>query len=115
MYTALLVVTIMLTGALAMSVILSRQIPATAELLHSERAFYAARSGSEQALFMRIVQDSEADTVAIPAGQSVEYDLGDNATYSGTLSLSSLGRPCGLFVGEYRTLIRRINQVDPSC
>lgn len=77
-YMALIIVTILVSSALLLSFVLVRQIRETSDALASERAFFAANSGIEQAL-------SELDDFANPftgelAGV-IEYDNGQQAAY----------------------------------
>lgn len=110
-YTAVIVVTIMLSGALAMGTILSRQIPATAQLLDAERAFYAANGGREQGFFIIAKQGNSAGQVL---NQRINYSNSD-AVYTGKLQLKTItigGKPidfpCGIIEGTFNSLKRRI-------
>lgn len=50
-YIAILMVTVLLSGALVFSSILSRQARFASNIVHNERAFYAADSGIEATLY----------------------------------------------------------------
>lgn len=116
-YTALIVVTIMLSGALAMSTILSRQIPATAELLNTERAFYAVQSGREAAFFVVAKQHVFTDFgYSFPVNEVLKYSAGDEATYASVGDLTALRGPrlCGTIEGVYGQLKRRLEFSTPA-
>lgn len=76
-YIALLVALLILSSALILSRVLNVQLRLTQDVISAERAFYAANSGVEQALFELI--QNETDEITLEG--DVEYPEG-NATYT---------------------------------
>ena len=132
-FTALIMVTIMLSGAIALGVILSQQIPSTFELLHSEQAFYAASSGTEQA-FYEIIHNGATDDDGVPGiliepgDETIHYDGGDALYYGQIVALQNCpapgdpdfrescrnGAPCGVITGSARGINRRLARGAPE-
>lgn len=72
-FTALIVMTIMIASALALNGLLSRQARLSQEIVAAERAFYGANSGLEQALYQRF-QANENVIPDNPIKGTITYD-----------------------------------------
>ena len=118
-YIALMMLSIMLSGALLYSLILARQIRATGAAVDSERAFYAANTGLEHSLYLVTRQfqeniDSVTGTVVYPVvpGEVAESE----ATYEAQGSYNvTTGTVCLHSRGNYRVQRRNIELTDPGC
>lgn len=86
-YTALIVVGMMVSGAIALGIILSQQIPRTYELQASERSFYAAVAGREQALFLYVKRGSSD----IILDETITYTDGNHSVYKGKIANRNIG------------------------
>lgn len=115
-YIALLVALLMLSAALVLSGVLSAQLRFTQDVVSSERAFYAANSGVEEALYQLVQQ-----TIAGQPGQvlmndgMIEYD-DTTATYkvdAKTVAEGPNAQACISSVGEHGGDQRRI-KLGPS-
>ncbi len=128
-FTALIMVTIMLSGAMALGVILSLQIPATFGLQHSEQAFYAASSGTEQ-VFFDLSHGGVTDVLIEREFEYIPYADGDQVQFYGQIvSLQGCttdeddsnysrscvdGSPCGVINGEASGIQRRLARGVPE-
>ena len=112
-YVALLVVIILSSAAIVLSGTLAVQLRLVTDIISSERAFYAANSGVEEALFQLIKQNRQGESgpVEITEGEVI-YSNADIATYetSADTALQSDGRalPCIVSTGEHSGEQRRI-------
>lgn len=81
-YITLLMIAVITSGAITMSGILSKQLRFAEDLTTSERAFYAANSGVEQALYAleQKRQDNDFSPLDTIEG-TVDYEQGERATY----------------------------------
>lgn len=107
-YIALIIALLILSSALILSRVLSVQLRLTQDVISTERAFYAANSGVEEALFELIQND--AGEITIEEGL-VEYDEGD-ATYEVQAHTHVQGPDavaCISSLGEHAGDQRRIN------
>lgn len=126
-YISVMLLTIMLSGVLVMSLILSRQIRATRNVLTTERAAYAAHSGLEDCLsFVQLWTTEEGEVKECDSGTDRDYDKdgqidstlnhiyysGKYATYVG----SGKPEPCIWDVlGNYDGLERRMGLGEEDC
>jgi len=85
-FTSLLVVTIMLSGAIALGIILSQQIPVTLELQNSEQAFYGALSGTEHAFF-ELIHNGATEVLIEPGDEIIPYNDAEDVQYFGEFVL----------------------------
>jgi len=88
-YIAILMVTVLLSGALVFSSILSRQARMASNIVNNERAFYAAGSGIEATLYdLKNKIDSGDKSVSRMKGEILYGN--DKATFTseGVLSIS---------------------------
>ncbi len=121
-YLMLLILLIVTSSAIAISSVLSRQLRLTERNIDSERAFYAANSGVEEALFLLVQQNEaggsgviEVTDGQVPYGdQSASYDARARLIVTEDLQQSL---PCivssGEYGGEFRRL--RIQPGDEEC
>ena len=112
-FTSLIMVTIMLSGAIALGIILSQQIPATLELQFSERAFYAASSATELAFF-EIIHNGATGVRFDRDMHFIPYEDEDGAEYYGEIVPDGNGRPCGVMNGVSRGVRRRLARGTPE-
>src|SRR3989344_6516787 len=89
-YIAILMVTVLLSGALVFSSILSRQARMASNIVNNERAFYAAGSGIEATLYDLKNKIDLGDTSVSNVQSDISYDTG-KATFraKGVLSTSA--------------------------
>ena len=111
-YIALLVALLMLSAALVLTSVLTRQVRLTQNVVSSERAFYAANSGVEEALYQLVQQTlaGEQGNVSIADGE-IEYEDA-TATYSVEARTNIEGpsaQACISSLGEYQGDQRRIS------
>jgi hypothetical protein len=99
-YLALTIITIMISSALLLSVILITQLRSTEDIVESERAFYAANSGLERAFYELSLF---ATPGPIPLNETLSY--GDNipqAAFDGQAGYAADGiTPCVAVSGGY--------------
>lgn len=81
-YVALIMVTILLSGALLFSGVLARQARFSTNVVKNERAFYAADSGIEATLYDLKQKFDLGDTSVSSVSGEIEYSDQD-ATFSG--------------------------------
>jgi Tfp pilus assembly protein PilX len=117
-YTTFLMVFMITSSALLLSSVLSRQIRLSADIVASERAFYAANSGVEEALFHLVTLTSMEDAAGtIPNGEISYREV--SATYNTTYNLihplddagqedTSRVMPCIASNGRYQAQERSI-------
>lgn len=112
-YVALMVVTVLLSGALIFSGIITRQARLATNIVNNERAFYTADSGVEATLYDLKNKIDLGDTSVSHVSGDIEY-AGQKATFnaSGNLSTSadqSRTQACvgssGSFASESRQLV----------
>lgn len=104
---------IVVSSVLVTNTVLTRQIHLSREVAASERAFAAANSGYEQALFLLKATPGEE----IKGEGEVPYPEGA-ATYTFRARFYAIdGKrvPCVLSSGLYRTEIRRLFTGPPEC
>lgn len=112
-YIALLMLVIIVSTVLVTNTVLTRQIRLSREVGHSERAFAAANSGYEQALFLLNATPDQAIT---GEGQ-VDYPEGP-ATYTFRarfFEIQGTRVPCVLSSGVFRDETRRLFTGPPEC
>lgn len=129
-FIAILTVTLITSAAVILSSVLAIQIRTTEDIIASERAYYAATSGLEEALYTMILASEEGNEPEGEVLQSVEIVDGEvpyensSAQYDtrGQLILvdgpnGASGVPCINSEGEYEGLHRRIrlDQVAVDC
>jgi len=113
-FMALVIVFILMSSAILFNSILARQIRLSGEISSSERAFYAANTGFEKALF---------DIATLPdldfEGEGeVEYDNGETAEYkykAQAVERNDLRIPCVLSTGTHRNESRRLFSGPDDC
>lgn len=112
-YIALLMLVIIMSTVVVTNTVLVRQIGLSREVGHSERAFAAANSGYEQALFLlNATPDQE-----ITGGEKIDYPEGP-ATYTFRARFFEIdGKrvPCVLASGVFRDETRRLFTGPPEC
>jgi Tfp pilus assembly protein PilX len=118
-YIILLVLLIVTSSAIAVGSILSRQIRSTERNIESERAFYAANSGVEEALFLLVQQNEQGGPgeVEIEDGQVIYDDAQARYTVRARLVVSeSLTQsvPCIVSTGSYQGEVRRLRLQPPD-
>lgn len=112
-YIALMVVTVLLSGALIFSSILARQARFAANIVHNERAFYAADSGVEAALYDLKAKIDLGDTTKSRVTGEVSYKdakakfeaLGGLSTSADQLRTLACVTSSGSFGSETRQLV----------
>lgn len=111
---ALIMLIILISSVLVLSSILSRQLAVAEEVSSSERAFAAANSGLEKALYA-LVRENKAEADIIGEGE-IQYEgttgAGEPARYR--IERASLGQqadgqvPCVVSTGIFREELRRV-------
>jgi hypothetical protein len=114
-YTSLLVMTIMLAGAVVMGGLLARQIRLGRSVITTERAFYGAYSGLEQALY-EVVVNNKSD----PITGTVDYTnpdgtAADPVEYKSSASKLTNGQLCAFSSGQLGSDQRRVTLRGPGC
>lgn len=117
LYLTLVMGLLMLTATIFMSLILTRQLKATAAVEASERAFYAANTGLEEVLYL-LVQKGE-ERVSLDSVE-LSYDSSDKATYSTDGTEATINSDTGivcvpLVKGVYGGEERRITMMPADC
>ncbi|MEX1112186.1 MAG: hypothetical protein WEC84_01875 [Candidatus Andersenbacteria bacterium] len=124
-YVALLTVAIVTSSSLALSALLARQIQNTENIIESERAYYAATSGAEEALWVLVqnliegVPNGPLEPIegVVPYDNDIEatYTVGDAQLRPSDDGLRAL--PCVDSEGEYSGNQRRLvlDQVSVDC
>lgn len=99
-YMALTMLTLMVSSALIMSVVLINQLRFTRDVVESEQAFYAANSGLERGLYELSLF---ATPGPIPLTDGLPYGDGEtSAVYSGRAGYAADGiTPCIEMAGAY--------------
>lgn len=114
LYVALVVMTIMLAGAVVMSGLLARQIKLGRSVVTTERAFYGAYSGLEQALYEFVANNkTEAISGTINYTNS-DSSPGDEVTYCSS-ALKEADQLCAYSSGELGSDQRRVTLLGPGC
>lgn len=108
-YMALVMLMILVSSALIFSSILARQLARAEEVASSEKAFYAANSGLEKALYaLAILQVGEDD---IEKEGEIPYD-DEAAAYkierAELIEESGVRQPCVVSTGSFRMEVRRV-------
>lgn len=108
-YTALMVLTIILSSALVMSLVLARQLRQTGDVIASEQAFYAANSGLEHGLYILakdpvLAFSSDPVTVVPRPEENLTFRYEGSAVYREERDDRLCVKVTGLFRGERRTL-----------
>lgn len=114
LYMALIVALLIVSSALIFNTILTRQIRLGRSIANSERAFAAANSGYEQALYQL---STTADLTTEGEGEII-YENDDKATYTfkGQVFVHDNVRfPCVLASGTFRDETRRLFSGPPEC
>lgn len=112
-YIALLIIFLLTSAAIVLSGTLGVQLRLITNVVSSERAFYAANSGVEEALFGLARQNAQGESglIEITDGE-IEYENSDAATYGARAdsALQADGRtlPCIVSSGEHKNEQRRI-------
>lgn len=112
-YMALIISVLIVSSALIFNTILTREIHLSRAVGNSERAFAAADSGFEQALY----QLSTTADMATEGQGEITYG-GEKATYTfkGQIFLQNNVRvPCILSAGTYRNETRRLFSGPSEC
>ncbi len=112
-YMALIIAVLMVSSALVFNTILVREIRLGRSVANSERAFAAADTGYEQALY----QLSHSTDLTTEGRGEIEYD-GEKAVYEfrGQVFVHDNVRfPCVLSSGTYRDETRRLFSGPPEC
>lgn len=107
---ALIMLIILISSALVFSSILSKQLTTAQEIDSSERAFYAANSGLEKALYgLTKLKVEEAD---IKGPGQIEYESGQTADFlierASLTSQNGQEVPCVVATGTFRQEVRRV-------
>lgn len=118
-YIALIMATAIVSAALVMSAILSRQARFSSDVVSTERAFYSADSGAEAVLYDLKQKIDTGDTSRSEREDSISYGE-QEATFSaaGSLSLSqdqTSTVPCLESVGTFARESRRVALGTPDC
>lgn len=130
-FVAVMTVTIITSAAVILSGIVATQLRTTEDIISSERAYYAATSGLEEALYTMIANNETGEPEGEQVLQSVNiedgevpYTNGETATYTveGQLIFAEgpngdSAVPCVSSEGEYTGSKRRIRlgQVVVDC
>lgn len=118
-YVAMLMLIVVTSSALLLSGLLSQQLRFSQEVVSSERAFYAANSGVEHALYL-LAQANQAgnslETVEIEG--EVPYEE-ETAVYEGAAELVlsedlTTATPCVKSTGSFRDQVRRLILLPPE-
>lgn len=123
LYLTIIISLTMLGSALLLGLILARQISLTRDIFASERAFYAATTGQEEAYYRMALESKKPGAPVFPADLgplNVSGDVVYNftgvtevATYSGTIARKNGGQICGAMEGQFKGETRRI-QIGPD-
>jgi len=110
---ALILVSLITASVVVLGGALSRQIRASQDIVSAERAFYAAYSGYEHALYVRCVnqQDVSSDN---PITDDISYD-DESASYSAYVSLIGDNDISAISTGIFRNLKRGFGNNDENC
>jgi Tfp pilus assembly protein PilX len=111
-FIALLVLLIITSSAVVVSRILSRQIRLGQNVIASERAFYAADAGLEQALYELIKNNNP--TQASPITGTVDYH-GQTVTYQSQAFLMGGSQICALSEADAVDAVRRVTRAAVGC
>lgn len=108
-YMALVMLIILVSSALIFSSILSRQLATAEEVASSERAFAAANSGLEKALWalaiLRVGEDEiEKDGEILYDTEAARYTI-ERAELR---QENGVQRPCVISTGTFRAEVRRV-------
>ena len=112
-YTTLVMIMIITSGSILMSGILSKQISFSEDVETSERAFYSANSGVEQALYQIAGQLNTGEITPVTIDeQEIAYG-NQTATYKAKAEIvisedQTRSIPCVVSIGEFRNETRRI-------
>lgn len=120
-YVALITMTVVTSAALALSGTLARQLQTTENIIDSERAYYAATSGAEHALYLLVEQNLTGAKDPIHIEGEVSYQDNSSSTYVVDAQLlqneAFRSFPCidskGDFSGNQRRL--QLDQVAVDC
>lgn len=113
-YMALIIAILVISSALIFNTILTRELRSARSVAASERAFAAANSGYEQALFE--LAKSESQTTE--GDGEIEYENSEKATYhfKGQVFTHDNTRfPCVLASGTLRDETRRLFSGPTEC
>lgn len=103
-YIALTTAILMLGSATLLSLLLARQISLTKNLVASERAFFAANAGQEEAYYRLAISSDPLNVDTIPINGTVDYTVpggvAQSASYEGEMKLIN-GLPCGNTTGIF--------------
>lgn len=112
-YIALVMLVIIISAALITNTVLTRQVRLSREIANSERAFAAANSGYEQALFLlnatpgeEIIGEGEVPYPEEPAPYTFRARF---------FEIEGVRVPCVLSSGVYRGETRRLFTGPPEC
>jgi len=120
-YTALVVLGVILSSALVFSLILVRQLRATEDAIESEQAFYLANSGLEQGFYALTKHPATAFTDQIIEIKETDFPgefIPARSTFRGeaVCTFTAEGcQPCVRIEGTFRDVKRRIELLPGSC
>jgi len=112
-YIALMMTLVISSSAVILGGILSQQLQASKNFVASERAFYAANSGTEEALYLLVQQNRQGGSgpIEVDSGQVTYEDADASYEVSARLVVSDdLTRtlPCITSTGQFRQEERRL-------
>lgn len=115
-YIALLVMTIMLSGAVVLSGLLARQFRLGRSIIADQRAFYAANSGLEHALF-RLNKETPPPAISRdnPLTAEISYSASDPAVYTSYGQVLSTGSICVYSSSTYQNNLGRLRGLADGC
>jgi Tfp pilus assembly protein PilX len=114
LYVTLVVVSIVTSAAVIMSGILSQQIRLSRTVIDTERAFYAANSGLEHALYLLARKNTPTQAGAPLTGELL-YDGDTPARFRSSATLLQNSQPCAQSQGDFKNSIRRVSLSGDTC
>lgn len=110
---ALIMIIVITSSAVVLSGTLSRQIRASQDVITTETALYAANSGFEHALYVRLKKGQDVRSSNEVSGELSDGD--DVATYTGQAYLTADQKICALGVGKFLNLTRKLAIGTTGC
>lgn len=111
-FISLLIAFVITASMIILGTILARQIRASRNVISTERAFYAADTGLERALY-ELIKNANP-TVTTPLTGSIDYS-GQLATYESYAFLSPTNKVCSISQGNFAEAVRRVTRAGGDC
>ena len=106
---AFILVIMITSAAVVLQSVLSQQLRLSQDVVTTEQALYAANTGFEHALYIRVRSQEDSNVRG-----EIEYPTGV-ATYTAQSFLSDNGDVCTISQGTLRGLVRKLAVGDSTC